>query len=54
MYQLLVCLWIELAAFAVHIAQKVVVIIKLEQQVYQLMAAPDHHLQEYVILVAGL
>ena len=27
---------------AIHLAQNVVVIIKLEQLVYQLMTAPDH------------
>ena len=31
-------------AFAIHMAQKVVVIIELEQWVYQLMVAPVTHL----------
>ena len=44
MYQLMMCLSIEEVVFAVHLAQKVVVIIELEQWVYQLMVAPVTHL----------
>ena len=42
------CLSIELVAFAIHVTQKVVVIVKLEQLVYQLMTAPNHHLLKYM------
>ena len=41
-------------AFAIHLAQKVVVIIELEQWVYQLMVAPATHLKEHVFPLAGL
>ena len=44
MYQLMMCLSIGWVAFAIHVAQKVVVIIELEQRVYQLMVAPATHL----------
>ena len=44
MYQLMKCLSIGQVAFAIHLAQKVVVIIELEQWVYQLMVAPVTHL----------
>ena len=50
----MICLSIELVAFAIHVTQKVVVIIKLEQLVYQLMTAPDHHLSKYAFPLVGL